>query len=132
MDSDPVAYISAGNLVQFVDPTVSDEFDLLSRRVLIRHESRDGKVIEGWASVESSQGYEILSPLVNLCHTNSQWGSTRPIIRQCGHAAHLGCVETHVASIHQKAQAESAFDGRFAADIDNGEFLCPLCMQTTI
>jgi len=130
MDSDPVACISAGNLVQVVDPTVSDEYDLLSRRVFIRHESpEDGQVVEGWASVQSTQGYVILSPLVNLCQTNSRWGCTRPIIRQCGHAAHLGCVETHVASIHQKAQTESPFDGRFAADIDDGEFLCPLCKQ---
>jgi len=130
MDSDPVACISAGNLVQVVDPTVSDEYDLLSRRVFIRHESpEDGQVVEGWASVQSTQGYVILSPLVNLCQTNSRWGCTRPIIRQCGHAAHLACVETHVASIHQKAQTESPFDGRFAADIDDGEFLCPLCKQ---
>lgn len=130
MDSDPVACIPVGSLVQVQHPTVSEEYDLLSRRVFIHYVSpTSGKVVEGWASIQSTQGYVILSPLVDLCQANSRWGSTRPIIRQCGHAAHLGCVETHVASIHQKAQSESAFDGRFAADIEDGEFLCPLCKQ---
>ena len=79
--------------------------------------------------MQSSQGYIILSPLVSLCYENTRWGNTRPIIKQCGHAAHLKCVETHTLSLHQRAAGEQPYDGRFAANIDDGEFLCPLCKQ---
>jgi hypothetical protein len=41
----------------------------------------------------------------------------------------LGCVEKHIKSIFQKSQNETPFDGRFAADVEGGEFLCPLCKQ---
>jgi len=132
MDSAAVACIPYGSIVTVTEPKVKEDFDLLTLRVFVHHESpRDGSVIKGWANINNSQGYVILSPLTNLCYTNSRWGSTRPIILQCGHAAHLSCVETHVASIHQKAQSDSPFDGRFAADIKEGEFLCPLCKQLT-
>lgn len=130
MDSAPVECIPVGSLVTVVNTKVTPTYGLKSRRVLVRYTSPlDGKMSEGWASVQSSQGYTILSPLIDVCYTNSRWGCTRPIIRQCGHAAHLLCVEAHVASIHQKAQQETPFDGRFAAEIGDGEFLCPLCKQ---
>jgi hypothetical protein len=113
--------------------TMLDKYDILSRRVLVRHVSVKqldyGVVTEGWASVQSSQGYVILSPLASVCYSNSRWGGTRPIIRQCGHAAHLKCVEAHTLSLHQRAAGEQPYDGRFAANIDDGEFLCPLCKQ---
>jgi hypothetical protein len=110
--------------------TVSNNYDILSRRVLVKHVSeKTEKVTEGWASVQSSQGYIILSPLVSLCYENTKWGNTRPIIKQCGHAAHLKCVELHTLSLHQRAAGEQPYDGRFAANIDDGEFLCPLCKQ---
>ena len=32
-------------------------------------------------------------------------------------------------SIHQRAAGDQPYDGRFAANIDDGEFLCPLCKQ---
>lgn len=113
---------------------VSTEYDILSRRVLVRHSTKDPAtgadvLTEGWASIQSSQGYIILSPIVSLCYSNSRWGSTRPIIRQCGHAAHLKCVETHTLSLHQRAAGEQPYDGRFAANIADGEYLCPLCKQ---
>jgi hypothetical protein len=130
MDSRPVFCLPRGSIVTVVKSTVSDSYDILSRRVRVKHVSEDnGKVTEGWASVQSSQGYVILSPLVSLCYENTRWGSTRPIIRQCGHAAHLKCVETHTLSLHQRAAGEQPYDGRFAANIDDGEFLCPLCKQ---
>ena len=50
-------------------------------------------------------------------------------MRTCGHAAHLRCVETHTLSLFQKAGLDQPYDGRFAANIDDGEFLCPLCKQ---
>ena len=130
MDSRPVFCLPRGSIVTVVKTTVSENYDILSRRVLVKHVSEEtGKVTEGWASVQSSQGYVILSPLVSLCYENTRWGSTRPIIRQCGHAAHLKCVETHTLSLHQRAAGEQPYDGRFAANIDDGEFLCPLCKQ---
>jgi len=110
-----------------------DKYDILSRRVLVCHvvnNADNNEVLtKGWASVQSSQGYVILSPLASICYSNSKWGSTRPIIRQCGHAAHLKCVEAHTLSLHQRAAGEQPYDGRFAANIDDGEFLCPLCKQ---
>lgn len=128
LDSPPIACIPSGCIVEAVHSESEQHFDLQTRRILVRYRSATD-VVEGWASVRSSQGYVILSPLVNICYNNTRWGSTRPFIRQCGHAAHLGCVETHVASIHQKSQSDTPYDGRFAADIDDGEFLCPLCKQ---
>ena len=130
MDSAPVECISVGSLVTVVNAKVAPKYGLKSRRVLVQYMSPfNGAVSEGWASVQSAQGYTILSPLIDLCYTNSRWGCTRPIIRQCGHAAHLGCVDAHVASIHQKSEQDTPFDGRFAAEIGDGEFLCPLCKQ---
>ncbi|KAL3924864.1 MAG: hypothetical protein SGILL_000787 [Bacillariaceae sp.] len=130
MDSRPVFCLPRGSIVSVSKGTVSDNYDILSRRVYVKHTSEeDGTMVEGWASVQSSQGYVILSPVATLCYENTRWGSTRPIIRQCGHAAHLKCVETHTLSLHQRAAGEQPYDGRFAANIDDGEFLCPLCKQ---
>jgi Proteolysis_6 C-terminal/Putative zinc finger in N-recognin (UBR box) len=130
MDSRPVYCLPRGSIVSVLRSTISDDYDILSRRVFVRHEATDvGKAVEGWASVQSSQGYVILSPLVSLCYENTRWGSTRPIMRQCGHVAHLKCVETHLLSLHQRAAGDQPYDGRFAANIDDGEFLCPLCKQ---
>mmetsp|Transcript_26458 Transcript_26458/g.74018 ORF Transcript_26458/g.74018 Transcript_26458/m.74018 type:complete len:3261 (+) Transcript_26458:550-10332(+) len=130
MDSNPLTCLPPGSLVRVIQSTVSDEYDILSRRVFVEHESdKTGEVTKGWASVQSSQGYVILSPLVSSCYESTRWGSTRPIIRQCGHAAHLRCVETHTLSLHQRAAGDQPYDGRFAANIDDGEFLCPLCKQ---
>eukprot|EP00980_Cylindrotheca_fusiformis_P012594 scaffold3084_cov144-Cylindrotheca_fusiformis.AAC.42 len=130
MDSRPVFCLPRGSIVSVLKSTVSENYDIMSRRVLVKHVSeQNGKVTEGWASVQSSQGYVILSPLLTLCYENTKWGNTRPIIRQCGHAAHLRCVELHTLSLHQRAAGEQPYDGRFAANIDDGEFLCPLCKQ---
>lgn len=134
MDSNPLACLPRGSIVTVLKSLMIEKYDILSRRVLVRHVLKDGEqssddVTEGWASVQSSQGYVILSPLTSICYSNSRWGSTRPIIRQCGHAAHFNCVEAHTLSLHQRAAGEQPYDGRFAANIDDGEFLCPLCKQ---
>jgi Proteolysis_6 C-terminal/Putative zinc finger in N-recognin (UBR box) len=134
MDSEPLVCLPTGSVVTVVSSTVCDAYDILSRRVFVHHEATDPDSgltteTEGWASVQSSEGYVILSPLASLCYTNTRWGNTRPIIRQCGHAAHLKCVETHTLSLHQRAAGEQPYDGRFAANIADGEFLCPLCKQ---
>jgi hypothetical protein len=130
MDSKPVFCLKRGTIVSVLKSTVSEKYDIMSRRVLVKHVSDEtGKVTKGWASMQSSQGYVILSPLVSLCYENTRWGSTRPIVLQCGHAAHLKCVEAHTLSLHQRAAGDQPYDGRFAANIDDGEFLCPLCKQ---
>eukprot|EP00526_Cylindrotheca_closterium_P004166 CAMPEP_0113648778 /NCGR_PEP_ID=MMETSP0017_2-20120614/25895_1 /TAXON_ID=2856 /ORGANISM="Cylindrotheca closterium" /LENGTH=3050 /DNA_ID=CAMNT_0000561063 /DNA_START=162 /DNA_END=9311 /DNA_ORIENTATION=- /assembly_acc=CAM_ASM_000147 len=130
MDSKPVFCLPRGSIVSVKKSAVSENYDILSRRVLVKHTSEEtGQVVEGWASVQSSQGYVILSPLLSLCYENTRWGNTRPIIRLCGHAAHLKCVEKHTLSLHQRAAGEQPYDGRFAANIDDGEYLCPLCKQ---
>jgi len=134
MDSEALECLPTGSVVSVLKSKVSIKYDLLSRRVLVRHSkfdpaSRTTKVVEGWASIQSSKGYIILSPLTSMCYKSSRWGSTRPIVRQCGHAAHLNCVETHTLSLHQRAAGEQPYDGRYAANIDDGEFLCPLCKQ---
>jgi hypothetical protein len=130
MDSSAVECLPIGSLITVVQTAVTQTYGLKSRRVFIRYTSPlSGDIAEGWASVESSTGYTILSPIINSCYNNSRWGPTRPIIKLCGHAAHLGCVDAHVASIHQKHEQDALFDGRFAAEISDGEFLCPLCKQ---
>lgn len=134
MDSKALTCLPKGSVVSILKSKVSENYDILSRRVLVRHVRKDPQtqsdsVTEGWASVQSSQGYVILSPLVSTCYSNTRWGSTRPIIKQCGHAAHLKCVETHTLSLHQRAAGDVNYDGRYAANIKEGEFLCPLCKQ---
>lgn len=134
MDSKPLSCLPKGSVVTILKGKVSPGHDILSRRVFVRHETQnkstgESQVSEGWASLQSSQGYVILSPLVSMCFSNSRWGGTRPVIQQCGHAAHLKCVETHTLSLHHRAAGDQPYDGRFAANISDGEFLCPLCKQ---
>ena len=98
MDSEQLVCLPTGSVVTVAESVVSEKYDILSRRVLVRHVNKDPltgveKVSEGWASVQSSEGYVILSPLSSLCYTNTRWGSTRPVIRQCLQAPHSKCVE---------------------------------------
>ena len=134
MNSEQLVCLPTGSIVTVTESRASEKYDILSRRVFVRHIGKDPgtgaeKVSEGWASVQSSEGYVILSPLSSLCYNNTRWGSTRPVIRQCGHAAHSKCVEQHILSLHSRAAGDQPYDGRFAANIDDGEFLCPLCKQ---
>lgn len=128
MESAPVAFLPRGSIVEVLQSKISSQIGLLSRRVLVRHVAPESQNT-GWASIQSWQGYVILSPLSSLCYTNTRWGPTRPIMRQCGHAAHLKCVEAHCLSLHQRAAGNQPYDGRFSANIEDGEFLCPLCKQ---
>ena len=41
----------------------------------------------------------------------------------------MKCVEAHCLSLHQRAAGGQPYDGRFSANIEDGEFLCPLCKQ---
>jgi len=132
MDSPPVACLPMGSIVFIIQSKVSSSYGILSRRVFVRHvPSKRTEIpspsLEGWASVQSSQGYIILAPLTNLCF--GRWGATRPLLRLCGHAAHLGCVDSYCLNLRQRHEADQPYDGRFAANIKEGEFLCPLCKQ---
>jgi len=132
MGSAPVAFLPLGSIVEVLQSKISPQLGLLSRRVYVRHvtdQQNESEAAHGWASIQSWHGYLILSPLKTLCYTNTRWGPTRPIIRQCGHAAHLRCVDSHCLSLHQRAAAGQPYDGRFSANIEDGEFLCPLCKQ---
>jgi hypothetical protein len=132
MGSAPVAFLPLGSIVEVLQSKISPQLGLLSRRVYVRHvteHQNESEAAQGWASIQSWHGYIILSPLKTLCYTNTRWGPTRPIIRQCGHAAHLRCVDSHCLSLHQRAAANQPYDGRFSANIEDGEFLCPLCKQ---
>ena len=127
-----MAFLPLGSIVEVLESKVSPELGLLSRRVYVRHVTDDqseDEAAKGWASIQSWHGYVILSPLKTLCYTNTRWGSTRPIILQCGHAAHLKCVESHCLSLQQRAATGQPYDGRFSANIEDNEFLCPLCKQ---
>lgn len=134
MDSAPVAFLPQGSIVEVLQSKISPQLGLMSRRVLVKHlapekQNVSDQTVQGWASMQSWQGYIILSPLSSLCYTNTRWGSTRPIIRQCGHAAHFKCAEAHCLSLFQRNENQQSFDGRFSANIKEGEFLCPLCKQ---
>ena len=132
MDSAPVAFIPQGGFVEILQSKMSPHLNIQSRRVLVRHlipQNENSVAAQGWASIQSWEGYVILSPLSSLCYSNTRWGSTRPVIRQCGHSAHLKCVVKHCLSLHQRAEVNQHYDGRFSANIDDGEFLCPLCKQ---
>lgn len=132
MGSAPVAFLPLGSIVEVLQSKVSPQLGLLSRRVYVRHVTEDqggSEAAQGWASIQSWHGYNILSPLKSLCYTNTRWGPTRPIILQCGHAAHLKCVQSHCLSLHQRAASNQPYDGRFSANIEDGEFLCPFCKQ---
>lgn len=132
MGSAPVTFLPLGSIVEVLQSKISPQLGLLSRRVYVRHvteHQNESEAAQGWASIQSWHGYIILSPLKSLCYTNTRWGPTRPIIRQCGHAAHLRCVDSHCLSLHQRAATNQPYDGRFSANIVDGEFLCPLCKQ---
>ena len=132
MDSAPVAFIPQGGFVEILQSKMSPHLNIQSRRVLVKHlipQNEKGEAAQGWASMQSWEGYVILSPLSSLCYSNTRWGSTRPVIRQCGHSAHLRCAEQHCLSLHQRAAGNQHYDGRFSANIEDGEFLCPLCKQ---
>jgi len=132
LDSAPVAFLPQGGFVEILQSKMSPRLNLQSRRVLVKQLSPHSEMeetIQGWASIQSKDGYIILSPLSSLCYSNTRWGSTRPVFRLCGHAAHLRCVEQHTLSLHQRAEVNQPYDGRFSANIQDGEFLCPLCKQ---
>mmetsp|Transcript_17876 Transcript_17876/g.25261 ORF Transcript_17876/g.25261 Transcript_17876/m.25261 type:complete len:2379 (-) Transcript_17876:136-7272(-) len=131
IDSAIITQIQPGSIVTVVDAKISPKYDILSRNVKIQHRSSEfgENILEGWVSLFSAQGNTLLSPLTKLCHNNTRWGSTRPVLKLCGHSAHSKCVETHLLSLHQQRESDTIYDGRFAANIDDGEFLCPLCKQ---
>ena len=129
MDSKVVTCIDKGSIVRLTNNLATPNYGLHTRRVFVSYEGQSGKVIEGWAATRSARGNLILQPLSQLCYANSRWGSTRPILRQCGHSAHSKCVEIHILSLHQKNATDHPYDGRFAANLNDGEFLCPLCKQ---
>jgi len=56
-----------------------------------------------------------------------KWGSTRPLVKFCGHFAHLHCIEKHTLMLHQKSVDRMNYVGMHCCDLTKGEFLCPAC-----
>ena len=93
MNSPPVACLSRGSIVTVLKSKVSSKHDLLSRRVLVQHvdagadvdtdnagargrsgrdggpKQGEGATAKGWASIQSKDGYQILSPPSRCCAT---------------------------------------------------------------
>ena len=122
MKSEKVHLAPMGSHLYVVEEANNNENPLQSRRTLV--EDKEGH--RGWASFESSSGYEIVRSAQEVSW-RGRWGSTRPLIKTCGHIAHTSCVETHILSLHQKAVDGTQYAGMFSANISQGEFLCPLC-----
>ena len=122
MKSKKVGLLGEGTLVTVIKHgSEENSSPLHSRRVLV--EAGD---VRGWASYISSSGYTILRHLIDD-GKKQRWGGTRPLLKYCSHIAHLACVEKHVLSLHQKSADGVQYMGYYSANINNGEFLCPLC-----
>ena len=71
MESAPVSFLPRGSIVEVLQSKITPQLGLLSRRVLVRHVIPEGQtgtdeIAQGWASIQSWQGYVILSPLSSL------------------------------------------------------------------
>ena len=86
---------------------------------------------EGWANTLANDnqfgGYRILSHAKKHCF--ERFGPGRPLIRTCGHKAHLACVEQLRLNNQQKAMSSFMTEELYSCNIEEGEFLCPLCKQ---
>jgi len=130
--SEKVALLPPGSIVS-VSPHVYAENTVLTihgRRLFV--ESVDDPNVRGYASTHMQSNVAKDPILLDLhddrVHT-SKWGYTRPVLKLCGHVAHTSCVEAHTLSLHQRNAADQSFDGRFAVNLEQGEFLCPLCKR---
>jgi len=117
--------------------------EIKSRRMQIRSiQTTTNEVVStGWANSTSSSnsliGYKILSfPSSGAVSSSSSSSSpqtfgppTRPLLKTCGHSAHVSCVDTLRLTSQQKLARGHMFEEKYAANISEGEFLCPLCKQ---
>uniref|UniRef100_A0A7N0RI32 E3 ubiquitin-protein ligase n=1 Tax=Kalanchoe fedtschenkoi TaxID=63787 RepID=A0A7N0RI32_KALFE len=48
-------------------------------------------------------------------------------LSSCGHAVHQGCLDLYLSSLRERQSRRVAFEGGHILDLDQGEFLCPVC-----
>ncbi|CAM8960365.1 unnamed protein product [Rhodiola kirilowii] len=48
-------------------------------------------------------------------------------LSSCGHAVHQGCLDRYLSSLKERRSRRVAFEGGHIVDLDQGEFLCPVC-----
>eukprot|EP01119_Soliformovum_irregulare_P010036 TRINITY_DN2433_c0_g1_i1.p1 TRINITY_DN2433_c0_g1~~TRINITY_DN2433_c0_g1_i1.p1 ORF type:complete len:1610 (+),score=459.01 TRINITY_DN2433_c0_g1_i1:619-4830(+) len=63
-------------------------------------------------------------PVSNRDHIESSIGIE---MSSCGHVIHAECFERYQASIQQRARSMEMYEGRGVVNVEQGEFLCPLC-----
>ena len=145
-DSELGSKLEKGEVLEIVDYRGEGGVDglLKTRRLRLKRKRKDGwreakdadceadsSQEEGWASCTSGgklDGYQIVSLAKKHCWR--KFGKGRPLVKMCGHKAHLPCVEQLCLSNMQKAASRFAMTGEhFSCNIEDGEFLCPLCKQ---
>ncbi|KAI4340077.1 hypothetical protein MLD38_024949 [Melastoma candidum] len=50
-------------------------------------------------------------------------------LSSCGHAVHKGCLDCYLSSLKERYARRIVFEGGHIVDLDQGEFLCPVCRQ---
>ncbi|XP_031102805.1 E3 ubiquitin-protein ligase PRT6 [Ipomoea triloba] len=48
-------------------------------------------------------------------------------LSSCGHAVHQGCLDRYLQSLKERYTRRIVFEGGHIVDLDQGEFLCPVC-----
>ncbi|VFQ88675.1 unnamed protein product [Cuscuta campestris] len=48
-------------------------------------------------------------------------------LSSCGHAVHQGCLDRYLQSLKERYTRRVVFEGGHIVDLDQGEFLCPVC-----
>jgi len=81
MESPKVAYLETGSIVHLLEENVH------GKRVRVKV---DASGIEGYASSSTPGGKPILSFTDEV--GTSKWGYNRPVMKLCGHIAHMECV----------------------------------------
>ncbi|XP_031396412.1 E3 ubiquitin-protein ligase PRT6 [Punica granatum] len=50
-------------------------------------------------------------------------------LSSCGHAVHHGCLDRYLSSLKERYIRRIVFEGGHIVDLDQGEFLCPVCRR---
>ncbi|GLT79208.1 hypothetical protein SLA2020_507030 [Shorea laevis] len=50
-------------------------------------------------------------------------------LSSCGHAVHEGCLDRYLSSLKERHVRRNIYEGAHILDLDQGEFLCPVCRQ---
>ncbi|VVB12938.1 unnamed protein product [Arabis nemorensis] len=50
-------------------------------------------------------------------------------LSSCGHAVHQSCLERYINSLKERSIRRNVFEGAHILDLEQGEFLCPVCRR---